>query len=122
MKLQYNFICLCCGATLLYLICFYSNFKEKVIKHQDVYSTFKSTKIINDNLILLKNIFNKTREINNTQIEPLEKFDECLSFVSASCDYGSMKTKFKKLPEKFAKVNSLSCFITILVTNFYCNY
>ena len=86
------------------------------------YSTVKTAKKGNELSILSKVVLNETKEINNTQNEPLEKYEECSNFVSASCDYGSMKTKFKKLPEKFAKVNSLSCFITILVTNFYCNY
>ena len=119
MKLQYQFICLCCGAILLYLISFYSNFKQKFLEQYDVYSIFKTTKTRNESFIFSKVILNKTEEINNTQIEPpLEKFDECSSFVSASCDYGSMKTKFKKLPKKFAKVSNL-CFFTIFVTYFY---
>ena len=112
MKLQYHFICLCFGAILLYQTCFYSSFlKEKLNGQQDVYSTIKSTKIRNDHFIISKIISNKSGEINNTQIEPLEKYEDCSSFVSAKCDYGSMKTRFKKLPEKFAKVSSLN-FIT----------
>ena len=81
MKLQYNFICLCCGATLLYLICFYSNFKEKVIKQYDVYSIVKTTKTRNEGFMFSKVILNKTGGINNTQIEPLEKYEECTNFV-----------------------------------------
>ena len=111
-------MCLCCGATLLYLICFYSNFKEKVIKQYDVYSVVKTTKIRNESFMFSKIFLNENKKINNTQNEPLEKYDECSNFVSASCDYGSMITKFKKLPEKFAKVNCLSCYITILVKYF----
>ena len=104
-------MCLCCGAVLLYLISFYSNFKENITKQYDVYSTFKTIKKRNEHLTFSKIILNKTEEINNTQIEPLEKYDECSNFVSASCDYDSMKTKFKKLPEKFAKVSTSSCFM-----------
>ena len=50
-------------------------------------------------------------DINNKQIERLEKYEDCSRFVSASCDYGSMKTRFKKLPEKFARVSTLNCFM-----------
>ena len=57
---------------------------------------------------VLKIILNKKGEINDTQIQSLEKHEDCLRFVSANCDYGSMKTKFKKLPETFAKVSSLN--------------
>ena len=104
-------MCLCCGAILLYLISFYSNLKEKFISPYDGYSIVKTSKTRNESFIFSKIIFNKTEKLNNTQIKPLEIYNECSSFVSASCDYGSMKTKFKKLPERFAKVSTLSCFM-----------
>ena len=123
MKFKYQFICLCYGSTLLYLISFCSSiYNEKYFKQYDLYSIVKTAKTRNEHFILSKVVTSKTGEIHNTQIEPLEKNDECTNFVSASCDYKSMKTKFKKLPERFAKVNTLNCFITILVTNFYCKY
>ena len=98
----------------MYLTNFYSFiYNEKFFKQYDVYSTVKTANKGNELSILSKVVLNKTGEINNTQIEPLEKYDECSNFVSASCDYGSMKTKFKKLPEKFAKVSTLKCFILL---------
>ena len=112
MKFQYQFICLCFGAILLYLICFYSPFfKEKLNEQQVAYSTVKPAKIRNDHFIISKTVSNKSGDINNTQIERLEKHEDCSRFVSASCDYGSMKTRFKKLPEKFARVSTLNCFM-----------
>ena len=111
MKFQYKCICLCCGAILLYLISFYPNSKEKFTKQYDVHSIFKTNKTRNESFMFSRVILKETEEINNTQIKPLEKYEECSSFVSASCDYGSMKTKFKKLPERFAKVSTLSCFM-----------
>ena len=112
MKFQYQFICLCFGAIFLYLICFYSAFfKEKFNEQHDVYSTVKSTKMKNEHLSVFNIRAREKGDINNTQIERLEKYEDCSRFVSASCDYGSMKTRFKKLPEKFARVSSINCFM-----------
>ena len=93
MKVQ--FICCCCVAILSYLI----------------YSFIYEEKVT----------FNRKGQIENTQTKSLDNFENCSSFVSASCDHGSIKKQFKKLPEKFAKVSNLN-FITILLTNFYFEY
>ena len=106
MKLQRQFIYLCCCASLLYFICFYSHIFRKAENHRnEIHTTVELTTPRNVHSKFW-NVKSPKRSYNkNISIEFKEKNEECLSFVSTSCDNEARSTKFQKLPEKFAKVN-----------------
>ena len=106
MKTHHQFIYLCCCATVLYFICSYSsifrvtlNDKNKISINVELTTPINVHSTIS-NIKSQKSVYN-----NITNIEHKEKNEECLSFVSASCDTKTKRTEFKKLPENFAKVS-----------------
>ena len=110
MKKQHKFICLSFCICILYLFLSQSLvFNKTVETKNEAQKTVKLNKLRKSHLTI-SNI-NSSKLTYTTNNKPV---DECSSFVSASCSAKSTKSKFNKLPERFARVSFLKSFIFCL--------
>ena len=101
MKIQLTFVCLCCLACITYLFLFQSLVLKKTVE-----TKHKAQKTVKLNEVRETTLSStNSSKLTNESVTKNQPVDECSNFTSASCNAPSTKSKFKKLPEKFAKVS-----------------
>ena len=101
MEKKYKLVCLCCLACIPYLFLSQSLLSKKTVETKNQAQKTVNLKEVRETTLPSTNP-SKLRYKSVTKNQPA---DECSNFVSASCNATSNESKFKKLPEKFAKVS-----------------
>ena len=101
MEKKYKLVCFCCLACISYLFLLQSLLSKKTVE-----TKHKAQKTVKLNEVRETTLpSTNPSKLRYKSVAKNQPVDECSNFVSANCNATSNKSKFKKLPEKFAKVS-----------------